>query len=54
MTSIFIEVCNKHHLYEACDLRNVKIGREVRILEEDLHEFLKVRTVFCVFDQEVL
>lgn len=44
----------KHHLYEACDLRYMKIGREVRILEEELHEFLENRTVSCVFDQEVL
>ena len=44
----------KHHLHEAHDLRYLKIGREVRIKEEDLQEFLENRTASCIYDQEVL
>ncbi|MBU2514009.1 helix-turn-helix domain-containing protein [bacterium] len=46
----------KHHLYEACDLRYFKIGREVRIREEDLQELIRNKTAFCktIYEQEVL
>ena len=38
----------KGHLYEARDLSYLKIGREVRIREEDLIEFLENRLTPCV------
>jgi excisionase family DNA binding protein len=44
----------RHHLYEARDLRYLKIGREVRIKEEDLHEFLSSRLTPCVLDRRAL
>ena len=44
----------KHHLHEAHDLRYLKIGREVRIKEEDLHEFLSSRLTPCVLDRRAL
>ena len=44
----------KHHLYESKDLRYCKIGREVRIREEDLEQFLINSLAPCVYDQEVL
>ena len=44
----------KHHLYEKRDLRYCKIGREVRIKEDDLKEFLNKRLTPCVLDQELL
>ena len=36
------------HLYEARDLSYLKVGREVRIREEDLREFLENRLTPCV------
>ena len=36
------------HLYGARDLSFLKIGREVRIREEDLREFLENRLTPCV------
>ena len=36
------------HLYEARDLSYLKVGREVRIREEDLIEFLENRLTPCV------
>ena len=36
------------HLYESRDLSYLKIGREVRIREEDLREFLENRLTPCV------
>ena len=36
------------HLYGARDLSYLKIGREVRIREEDLREFLENRLTPCV------
>jgi excisionase family DNA binding protein len=44
----------RHHLYTARDLRYLKIGREVRIKEEDLHEFLSSRLTPCVLDRRAL
>ena len=38
----------KGHLYEARDLSYLKVGREVRIREEDLIEFLENRLTPCV------
>ena len=36
------------HLYEARDLSYLKVGREVRIMEGDLIEFLENRLTPCV------
>ena len=36
------------HLYTARNLSYLKVGREVRIREEDLREFLKNRLTPCV------
>ena len=36
------------HLYGARDLSYLKVGREVRIREEDLREFLENRLTPCV------
>ncbi|NQU63616.1 MAG: helix-turn-helix domain-containing protein [SAR324 cluster bacterium] len=44
----------KGHLYVTRDLRYLKIGREVRILQKDLVEFLNSRLMPCVTDQEIL
>lgn len=44
----------KHYLYEAKDLRYLKVGREVRIREEDLREFLTNHLTPCIYDQEIL
>ncbi len=44
----------KHHLYESRDLKYLIIGREVRILEKDLIEFLESRLMSCVVDREIL
>lgn len=44
----------KHHLYEAKDLKYLLVGREVRILETDLREFLEKRRKPCVHDKEIL
>ena len=38
----------KGHLYEARDLSYLKVGREVRIREEDLKEFLENLRTPCV------
>lgn len=44
----------RHHLLEARDLRYLKVGREVRIVDRDLKEFLENRLTLCVHDQEIL
>ena len=44
----------KGHLYSSRDLRYLKIGREVRILEPDLVDFLNNRLMPCINDQEIL
>ena len=44
----------KHHLYESHDLRYLIVGREVRIREQDLREFLENQRMPCVLDREVL
>ena len=36
------------HLYETRDLSYLKVGRQVRIREEDLREFLENRLTPCV------
>ncbi len=40
------------HLHESRDLKYCKIGREVRISEEDLIKLLKERLKPCVLDPE--
>jgi len=44
----------KHHLYEAIDLPYLKVGREVRIREQDLRVFLENRLSKTVHTQDVL
>ena len=44
----------KHHLHEKKDLKYLKVGREVRILESDLIKFLENNLIPCVTDQEIL
>jgi excisionase family DNA binding protein len=44
----------KGHLYTSRDLRYLKVGREVRILDQDLIDFLNNRLMPCIKDQEVL
>lgn len=44
----------KTYLYENKTLRYLKIGREARIREEDLKEFVENQLVPCINDQEVL
>ncbi len=44
----------RHHLFEIKDLRYLKVGREVRIVDEDLKEFLENRLTPCVHDREIL
>jgi AraC-like DNA-binding protein len=44
----------KHHLYETRDLKYLKIGREVRIREKDLIDFLSKSLMLCVHDQDIL
>jgi excisionase family DNA binding protein len=44
----------RHHLFEARDLKYLKVGREVRILYLDLKKFLENRLIPCVHDQEIL
>ncbi len=38
----------KHHLYESRDLPYLKVGREVRIREEDLKQFLANQLTLCL------
>ena len=42
------------HLYEKRDLKYLLLGREVRILESDLREFLERRRKPCVNDKDIL
>ena len=44
----------KNHLWRSRDLRYCKVGREARIREEDLKEFIEKRLVPCVLDEELL
>jgi len=44
----------RHHLYEKRDLRYLKVGREVRVREKDIIEFLEHRLAPCIHDQGVL
>jgi hypothetical protein len=44
----------RHHLYEKRDLRYLKVGREVRVREKDIIEFLEHRLAPCIYDQGVL
>ena len=41
-------------LFERKQLRYLKVGREVRIREEDLVEFIERNLKPCVYDVEVL
>ena len=44
----------RHHLYEAKDLKYLLVGREVRILDADLRDFLEHRRKPCVSDKDIL
>jgi excisionase family DNA binding protein len=41
-------------LFERKRLRYLKVGREVRIREEDLVEFLERNLQPCIYDMEIL
>ena len=43
----------KTYLYETYELRYLKVGRQVRIRESDLLDFINRRVKSNVFDQEV-
>lgn len=44
----------KTYLYETKSLRYLRIGREARIRDKDLHEFVENQLAPCISDQEVL
>jgi len=44
----------KHHLHTAKDLKYLTIGREIRIREEDIKEFLENRLRPTIHDSDIL
>lgn len=48
-----VETVN-YYLYRTRELAYLKVGKEVRIIEDDLKKFVRNRRTPCIFDKEIL